>query len=548
MDSIIAARSDEMGEYKVEIAKALADMSGESLEECVQSLGLPKGGQADLCSTLAFTAARKKKENPAKIAAAWAAGAGWPALVLRAEAVGPYINFYFSKKFWEEVALSCIKGNGAKKGNLRVIVEFPSVNPNKPWHVGHLRNAILGDSLARVLEACGQNVQRMDYIDDLGLQVAQSYWGKLHLEPVEAPAGCEKYAKKADHACGWQYVQVAKRFAEDEEVAGQVRAILREMEDGSNKTAREAREFAQEVVRAQYETAFSLGIYHDALVFESDVVREVFEEGIEKIKKSGALVKQKGGKNDGCWVIPLEGTAEFEGLENADKILIRSDGTATYTGKDVAFHLWKFGLLAGGFEYCAFVEQPNGKTALKTCEKGKKADFGKADVIVNVIGVEQSYPQKVIAATLEKLGYGEEAKNYVHLAYEHVVLPEGKFSGRAGTWMKKEGEGTGFSADELIDEVEKRAYERITGDYSQDGKKKISHAVGIAALRFSFLRSSSNMKIIFDADRALSLSGDSGPYLQYAYARAANILKKSKSAKTGSLKAARGNGTSNMHA
>lgn len=514
-----------MNTWKDEIAKSLANVSGVEIEDAYSSLCQPRGGQADWCSTLAFNVAKKEKKNPAMIAGEWAKNSKWPSIIEKVEATGPYLNFYFTKQFWKKLLDEFCSGKRDFLDGKKIIVEFPSVNPNKPWHVGHLRNAILGDSLAKVLEYCKNDVRRIDYIDDLGLQVAQSYWGEKNLSL--SVDNDDKYSKKADHVCGWKYVQVSKKF-EDEKIAKQVREILKQMEKGDNEVALEAREFAEEIVRAQYETAFLLGIYHDALVFESDILKRVFEQGIEKIKKSGALVFEKEGKNANCWVIKLEGAAGFEGLENADKILIRSDGTVTYTGKDVAFQMWKFGLLDGDFDYCKFIEQPNDKVALKTCEIGEKKEFGKADMVVNVIGVEQSYPQQVIGAVLQKMGFEKEAKNSIHLAYEHVVLPQGKFSGRKGTWMKKEGEELGFSADELIDEVIKRAKERIEGEYSDEKKDEIAKAVGIAALRFSFLRAGANMKIVFDVDRALSLSGDSGPYVQYTYARATNILNKSK--------------------
>ncbi len=523
-------RSDLL-EYKNEIATVLAQVSGCTFEECVNSLVTPKAGQADLCSTIAFLIAKKNKQNPAKKAQEIAQSMRCE-YTKNIEALGPYINFYFDNKFWQQnVNAVCTVGaknilqQKNKTEKKRVIVEFPSVNPNKPWHVGHLRNAILGDSVARLFEYCGYVVQRIDYIDDLGLQVAQSYWGSKNLPTVKADEQLKKFENKRDHTCGWQYVEASKKF-EDENVAKQVREILKLMEKGDNEVATDARNFAQQIVEAQYQTSFALGIYHDALIFESDIIRTVFKEGLEKIKRSEALVFEENGKNKGCWVVKLQDVLGFEGLENADKILIRSDKTATYTGKDVAFSLWKFGLVKNDFTYKKFIKQPNNIYALATCEDGEKHDFGKADISINVIGVEQSYPQKVISAVLQKMGYAQQAQNSIHLAYEHVVLAQGKFSGRAGTWIKAQGEQLGYSADELIEEVIKRAYERISAKYEQKQMEIISRAVGISALRFSFLRTSSNIKIVFDFDRALSLSGDSGPYIQYAYARAKGIMNK----------------------
>jgi arginyl-tRNA synthetase len=240
-----------MPDYKKEIAKSLAKAARVDEESAGRSLAMPKGGQADLCSTIAFEIAKKKKENPAAICAQIISSGAWPPFISKVEAAGPYLNFYFSKKFWAGMIGKCAKGSfGKLRGKKRAIVEFPSVNPNKPWHVGHLRNAILGDCIANLLSYRGYDAKRIDYIDDLGLQVAQSFWASKNLPP---PRGMEnsKYAFKADHVCGWQYVEAAK-LAKDESVNSQVRSLLKEMEEGKSQNAIAAREFAQGIVKAQY--------------------------------------------------------------------------------------------------------------------------------------------------------------------------------------------------------------------------------------------------------------------------------------------------------
>ncbi|MFH1307000.1 MAG: arginine--tRNA ligase [Candidatus Micrarchaeota archaeon] len=517
--------------WKNELGEALAKAADTELEKAIASFCFPKGGQADWCSTLAFSIAKERGENPAKLSARWAVEGKWPEFVGEVKPSGPYLNFYFSKNFWKKLIENAAEGKWGKlpSKNKKAIVEFPSVNPNKPWHVGHLRNALLGDVLSNAMQNAGYAVERIDYIDDLGLQIAQSIWGQNNLGAPPVPEGYEEFKGKFDHIVGWQYVEVANK-AKDSVIDAKIRKLLKTLEEGETKESAFARKTVEKVVNAQYETAFSLGIFHDLLIFESDIMRTVFEEGIEKIKNSGAVVHEKEGKNAGCWIVKLDDVKEFEGMENADKILIRSDGTATYTGKDVAFQMWKFGLLESKFSYSQFIEQPNGKIAYMTTKVGEGREYRKADIVVNVIGMEQSYPQKVISAVLRKMKYGKEADNSIHLAYEHVVLPSGRFSGREGTWMKK-GEGPGFSADELMLEVKKRAEKKVTGEYSEEEKEKISNAVAIAAIRYSFLRTSANQKIVFDYDKALSLAGDSGPYIQYAYARALHILDKAKEKK-----------------
>ncbi len=518
-------------DWKTELANALAQAAGCTAQEAERSLVAPSAPICDWCSTLAFAAAREKKASPVALAVQWAKAlqSNKPAFIARAEAKGPYLNFHFTSAFWSEMVGRAQEGkfSGPAPREGKVLIEFPSVNPNKPWHVGHLRNALLGDSIARLLTAAGRDVEREDYIDDLGLQVAQSVWGQHHLPAPKVPAGSESFAKKLDHVLGWQYVEVAQKVA-DPIVEAEVRKLLHTLEEGTSKEAAHARSVVEGCVKAQYQTAFDFGIRHDVLVFESDIVRTIFKEGMEKIKKSGAVVKETAGKNAGCLVVKLVGESGFEGMENADKILIRSDGTATYTGKDVVFQLWKFGLLEGKFSYAPFVKQPDGTTAMMTApHDGEMMGFGGAELVVNVIGQEQAYPQKVISAVMRKMKYAAQADASIHLAYEHVVLPEGKFSGRQGTWIGEEG-GLGFTADEMLAEAQTRAMEKVREEYKHEQKVAISRAVAVGAIRFAFLRVSAGQKITFEYDKALSLSGDSGPYLMYAYARCAALLRKAK--------------------
>ncbi|MEW6749265.1 MAG: arginine--tRNA ligase [Candidatus Micrarchaeota archaeon] len=487
---------------------------------------IESGKVGDLSSRIAFELAKEKKENPAKIAADIAKKLQNPEPETRKpetrnfskiEAAGPYINFYFSDEAYASIikeVLSKKKAYGAgKKKPGKAIIEFPSVNPNKPWHIGHLRNALLGDSVARIMEFDGYPVERMDYIDDLGLQVAQSLWGFLTYD--KDPQG------KFDSWLGHQYVGIAKRFEEDKAVVAEVRDVLKSMEHGGNDIAAAGRRLSERCVEAQYQTSFDLDIYHDVLIFESDIIKTVFSEGVAFLKENNAVVLEEDGKNKGCWVVKLgsDFEKEFGKMENPDKVLIRSDGTAVYTGKDVIFHLWKFGKLKSSFRYEPFIEQPNGKTAYKSSSEGKPMDFGAASSAINVIGVEQKYPQRVIVEVLKRMGFEDEAARLHHLSYEHVGLPEEKFSGRKGTWM-------GFTADELLAEARKRVAEKIKLDVPDPEREAITRAVGAGAIKFSFLRTSSDKRIIFRWEDALSMEGDSGPYLQYAYVRTNGILGK----------------------
>ncbi|MDD5317965.1 MAG: arginine--tRNA ligase [Candidatus ainarchaeum sp.] len=523
---------DAFTEMKREAARVVASACGSvgyqvSEEDVFCKLEVPKEEFGDIASPVAFDVARAERTSPRKIAEKITVAMRMFSLVpgpffVNAKVAGAgYVNLYLDAAAFSEKVLNEVQAGGGDYGRndsgkgRRAIVEFPSVNPNKPWHVGHLRNAVLGDSVARLLEFSGYSVQRMDYIDDLGLQVAQSVWGYLHLSG--------RIEGKADHWLGAQYVKVAKKIG-DEKVEAEVRGIVKEMEEGGSQTAEKARELAMKCVLAQYETAFKLGIFHDVLLWESDIVRgKLFDAAVRMALESGAAVREAGGKNAGCVVARLEGAQGFEGMESADKVLVRSDGTAVYTGKDLAFQLWKFGLIESGFRFSELLVQPNGRKLYTSGKAGKPdARFGKADLVVNVIGVEQAYPQLVLKVLLKAMGFAAQSENSVHLAYEHAALPEGKFSGRAGTWV-------GFTADELLAETEAEAQKQVRERFKDMGEKEkraVAAMVSVGAIRFDFLRTTPERKLVFKWEEALKFDGDTAPYVQYSHARAARILEK----------------------
>jgi len=508
-------------QLKKKLADAISSAAGVPLEEAEASVELPKGQFGDIASSICFSLAKQQKKSPVALATEICAKLELPDWVAEAKTVGPYINFFLSDGFYAALAKEVEKkGAVFGKGHARegkTIIEFPSVNPNKPWHIGHLRNALLGDSVARVLAFSGENVERTDYIDDLGLQVAQSFWGYLNLG--KKPSG------KLDLWLGGEYVEAAKRFEEDENVQKEVRALVKEMEEGEGENARACRKLVENCVSAQYETAFKFSIYHNVMIFESDILHTIFEEGMARLKENSAIVKETEGKNAGCLVAKMT-SPEFANMESPDKILVRSDGTATYTGKDVIFQLWKFDLLKSNFAYSEFMVQPNGEKCMMTARDGEGEKFGKAVRVINVIGMEQAYPQKVIREILMNMGYKKEAENSVHLSYEHVGLEDARFSGRQGTWM-------GYTTDDLYEEGVKRAEAKIKPDVEGEERAKIAAAIAAAAIRFTMIRTTPEKKITFRWDDALSLEGDSAPYAIYAHARAHKISEKGGKGKIG---------------
>jgi len=489
--------------------------------EIIASIADARPEFGDLASSIAFALAKRMQKNPVEIASAIVAKIKTNKSIESVKATGPYINFSFGNKIFSGTVRDVLEqkenfGKGLKQG--KVLVEYPSVNPNKPWHIGHLRNALIGNSVSNIMEFSGYKVERQNYINDLGLQAAQSIWGYMTLPEPQPPES------KFDHLLGKQYVEIAKQ---EEKVDPEVRRLIKKMEDRDPTISTRAREIIEKCVQAQLETAFNYGIYEDVLIWESDIIESrLFDKGIDKLKNSGILEKKTDGEQAGCMVVGLD-EKEFPALKSDAKVIIRSDGTATYTAKDVAFAMWKFGLLDKKFKYKIFARQPNGKSIQTSVSKGKEMEFGKADMVINVIDVRQSYLQQLIKYILKKLGH-QKADNYIHVAYETVALPEGSFSGRLGTWV-------GYTADELLEEGIKRAIAEIDKRLEKSGiknreKDKIAKQIANAAIKFSFLRMSHNKQVIFDWNRALNFEGDSGPYLQYAYVRANKIMSKSEEA------------------
>ncbi len=507
--------------------EAFVSESAFLLKVSPEKLTIPKGEAsrgADLACSLAFELARERKMPPFKVADEILSSIDLSktAFTEKIENKGGYLNIFAKKGIVLKRAVSdalASPGNYGKSNSLsgNVLVEFPSVNPNKPWHIGHVRNACLGDTLSRVLEGAGYSVRKLDYIDDLGLQVAKVYWGTRNLP--DFPRTEEKF----DQHLGRLYVQVEKESSKAE-VDSEIRKIMKEIEEKTAPTGQGARSLAEECVRAQYLTAYRLGIFHNLLIFESEIVSSgLFAKALEKMLSTGAVYRATEGEKKDCIVCDVSTIPGFENLEDKEVVLVRSDGTATYAAKDVAFQMWKFGLFENPFHFADFEKQPNGVLAEKSVPSGREIDLGKSALVINVIGAEQAHPQRIVYSLLGRLGFTEQEKRSFHLSYEHVWLPEGKFSGRKGTWV-------GFSADDVLDEAKERALaevEKKSPDLSKEEKEKIAEAVGVGAVRYTMLKYAPEKKITFKWDDALSFDGDSAPYLQYALARCSRIIEKS---------------------
>ncbi|WP_297549725.1 arginine--tRNA ligase [Thermococcus sp.] len=489
----------------------------------------------DFGTALAFQLARVLRKAPKLIAEELVKriGENLPEGIREVKAVNGYINFYLDYSYFGRALISEILEKGPSYGESetgrgkKVIVEHTSVNPTKPLHMGHARNAVLGDTMARIMRKLGYTVEVQNYIDDLGVQFAQVLWGYLNLkeefERIDAELR-EKGLKEdfIDHVMGLLYVEVNKRLEENPDVDKEVRELMKKLEEGDNEVAETGRKLAERVVRAQMLTTYRMGIAYDLLSWESDIMRSgIFKEAYELIEKNENFFWAEEGKYKGAFVMDLRKL--FPDMKNPFLVLRRSDGTATYTGKDIAYHLWKFGKVKSDMLYKLWDKRENHET-WTTAPDGEEMPgrFGRADVVINVIGAEQRHPQMAIKYALQLLGFEESAKNFHHLAYEHVVREEGKFSGRKGTWV-------GFTVDEVLNEAVQRARELVeqkNPSLSEEEKEEIAEAVGVGAVRFNLVKYSPDKIITFRWDDVLNFEGESAPYIQYAHARCASIIRK----------------------
>ena len=452
-------------------------------------------------------------------------------------------------------------GAGGKAGH--ALVEHTSINPNKAAHIGHLRNAILGDTFVRLLRAADYKVDVQNYIDNTGVQVADVVVGFLHLEGksvAEVKAlieECEKRAAGAaghtagvDYYCWDLYAKTSQWYTSgsDEENAERKKKryeTLHLIEHGGNETAEIAELISTAVLRRHLETMLRLDIEYDFLPRESEILHLKFwESAFELLKQSGVLYYETEGKNKGCWVMTRPGdeakAAEAEGPNEDAKVIVRSNGTVTYVGKDIAYHLWKFGLLGKDFGYREFFTYPKHECWIST-EDGAKhhPHFGGASAIYNVIDSRQSDPQSNVIQALRGMGHTEQADRYTHFSYEMVALTprcaldlgyEVSEEDQKKAYIEVSGrKGFGVKADDLIDKLIAAELDEVTkrhAELDEAARTKIATQIAVGALRYFMLKYTRNSVIAFDFRDALSFEGETGPYIQYAAVRIQNIFRK----------------------
>lgn len=523
----------------------------------------PKTELGDLAFPVSFELAKRikqatgEKRNPREIANHLQAKLATHEYVARCEVAGAgYLNVFFDRaRLLSELASPQPTGTAPDLSSRpKRMVEHTSINPNKAAHIGHVRNSVIGDTFVRILRANGERVEIQNYIDNTGVQVADVVVGFIHLEHLSLdqiqeldrslPAG-----RSFDYYCWDLYTRVGLWYRDDD-ANGQPNAeklklraeVLHAVEAGGNETAQLADFVATRNVECILDTMDRLGIRYDLLPRESEILHLHFwDRAFERMKETGALIYQTEGKSAGCWVMPFEshtGTDEHE----ADKIIVRSNGTVTYTGKDIAYQLWKLGRLGLDFNYRLFRAYPDGQQTWITTPAATESAapaFGDGETAYNVIDVRQSYPQTIVragvAAVVPELG----AEASVHLSYEMVALSpaaaeELGFSlteeDRKRPFIEMSGrKGLGVKADDLIDRLEASALAEVQSRHPElplDQQRETAHQIAVGALRYFLLKFTRNTLIVFDFKEALAFEGESGAYCQNAAMRINSIFRK----------------------
>ena len=525
----------------------------------------PKLELGEAASPVCFELAKRLKKSPRAIAQEIVLSLPRIDGIARVEiAGGGYLNAYFDRStFWEALtrsprAVPELVANVPR----RVIVEHTSINPNKAAHIGHLRNAVLGDTMVRLFRDTGRDVAVQNYIDNTGVQVADVVIAFQQMEN-KSLAEVRKLAAEPhfDYLCWDLYAKATQFLEEDKTRAARMRGeTLKAIEEGKGETARMAAVIADTVVTYHLRTMSRLGIYYELLARESEILHLRFwEAAFEKLKASGAIQFATTGKNAGCWIMPwgkdakeVQEERDFaddasargstSSPEDQAKIIVRSNGTVTYVGKDIAYQLWKFGLLGKDFHYRKWPDPPDSTVVWSTTsdtDEPNAPHFGDAEAVYNVIDTRQAYLQDVVEEGLRALGHSKAAENSIHFDYQIVALTprcaaemgyELSPEEAAKPYVEVSGrKGLGVKADDLITRMLQAAESRVRQKQSDMAPAELARtakALAVGALRFFLLKYTRNTIIAFDFDDALKAEGETGPYCQYAVVRIRGIRRK----------------------
>jgi arginyl-tRNA synthetase len=517
----------------------------------------PQVALGDYATPVAFELARPLRRSPKQIA-------GELLESLESQPLPGFAGFevagagYLNARLDRGAALTAIakaQDDASFGAGVHSLVEHTSINPNKAAHVGHLRNAILGDTFVRMLRAAGQRVDVQNYIDNTGVQVADVVVGLMHLENLSGEQIATFFRELAvrnerlDYYCWDIYAKVSAWYDADDDVEEKARrralrlGTLHAIEAGGNEIAAAADTISTAVLRRHLETMQRLEIEYDFLPRESEILHLHFWDlAFQQLKERGVLYLEAEGKNKGCWVMRRAGTESVtsDAPDEDAKVIVRSNGTVTYVGKDIAYHLWKFGLLGKDFGYRRFFEYRD-HTCWISAEHGEQEHphFGGAQAIYNVIDSRQADPQANVIEALRGMGYTDAADRYVHFSYEMVALTP-RCAEELGYTLSEEDRGRayievsgrkgfGVKADDLIDRLIAAAKAEVDSrhpELNQAERRKIGNSIAIGALRYFMLKYTRNSVIAFDFHDALSFEGETGPYVQYAVVRVRSIFRK----------------------
>ena len=527
----------------------------------------PKVGLGEYALPLSFELAKRLRKPPRKIAEEIVAGLGTVPGFEKFEVAGAgYINARLDREAAARVLLQGLRreasaGEAASAKAEKILVEHTSINPNKAAHIGHLRNAILGDTFVRLLRASGAHVDIQNYIDNTGVQVADVVVGFLHLEKksqsdVQTLIAQGNAGKPFDYYCWDLYAKVSQWYEASKDNLKLRLQTLHDIERGGSEAAAMGALLSAAIIRRHLETMQRLGIQYDFLPQESEILHLHFWDlAFEQMKQKGVLYFETEGKNQGCWVMKRAGgkaaaaseaqsdaVAEApEGPDEDAKVIVRSNNTVTYVGKDIAYHLWKFGLLGKDFGYRKFYRYPDGHEVWISAESGESdhPHFGGVHAIYNVIDSRQADPQNNVIEAIRGLGYTEQAENYHHFSYEMVALTprcamdlgyEVSEEDQKRSFIEVSGrKGFGVKADDLLDSLIAAAQKEVDTRHPEtpeSERRETATQIAIGALRYFMLKFTKGTVIAFDLNEALSFEGETGPYAQYAIVRAGNIFRK----------------------
>ncbi len=527
----------------------LAAQHGSALKVALEQ---PKQSSfGELAIPVAFQLARQLKKAPKQIAEQIVDGLGKVEGVAAFEIAGNgYINVRLDRAAYVSSLLAPPPEKIAAGG--KIVVEHTNINPNKAAHIGHLRNAVLGDTFVRMLRSAGRRVEAQNYIDNTGVQVADVVVGFHFLEHrtlAEVKASIDNPDDEPfDYLCWDLYARISGYYKENSEALRWRAETLHAIEAGEGEIAELAHVVGNAIVKAHVATMLRLSVQYDVLPRESEILHlQFWATAFELLKERKAIYFETEGKNAGCWVMPASAfktttEAESENKEEDSKVIVRSNGTVTYVGKDIAYQLWKFGLLGKDFYYRPWFVYPDGHELWVTTDQPQtepSPQFGRAERVYNVIDSRQSYLQDVVVAGLNALDYKEQAENSIHFSYEMVALSprtcvemgiELSEEDKRRPYVEVSGrKGLGVKADDLIDKLIETALAEVEDRHPESPdaeRRQVAAAIAIGALRYFMLKFTRNSVIAFDFHEALAFEGETGPYVQYAAMRAGAILRK----------------------